>query len=132
MRKVYGLLCVISTITIVWVTAQAAYCQSSANYQIEWSVLDGGGGERNSDSYDVFHSIGQTAGGQTSLSGSYANRSGVYAGNRMRGVPISPITPDPDDPVPSPVPEQSTVVLLGVGIIGILALGRKRQKGGSL
>ncbi len=131
MKKAYWFLLLVSMTIIFWLNVEAAYCQTNANYQIEWAVIDGGGGERSSASYDVLHSIGQPTGSVISLNSKYVNTSGVYAGNMSQGSQF-PSNPDDQDPTPSPIPEPATLFLLAAGIVGIFAFARKRRKGGEV
>lgn len=86
-RKVWYLL-FISAMILTWVHTNVAYSQSSTNYTIPWSVLDGGGGIRSSVNYTLMHSIGQTAGVGTASSSQYTNFAGFYGSEAQGGADI--------------------------------------------
>lgn len=123
MRKRWRTIACISGFIIIWLCAGIAYSQSSENYTIEWSVLDEGGGERDSETYHVSHSIGQSSGGLTSSNSRYTNRSGIYAG-KTQMMPRPPF-PQPEPPTPA-VPEPTTFLLLVIGVLGLWLLRRKK------
>ncbi len=73
------LVCLISMLALIWLCPGDAFSQSSANYQIAGSVLDAGGGDRNSASYALYDSLGQVSGVAVSTSSSYHYIPGFYA-----------------------------------------------------
>ena len=69
----------ICAVVFTWLTPTIAYSQSSANYVIERSVMDGGGGQRSSANYTLYHSLGQASGLGASSNDRYTNAAGFYA-----------------------------------------------------
>jgi hypothetical protein len=109
----------ISVIMLTWLSTGVVYGQSSANYQIERSVLDAGGGDRNSSNYGMCDSVGQPSGTVVSTSSNYIHTPGFYECNTQSG-------PGPEPtPTPPPIPEPGTLVLFAIGLIGVLVFRRR-------
>lgn len=73
-------------------TAGAALTYSSANFDLSWNVIGGGGGHSTSGSYEVRGTIGQSlAGPPRSASAQYAVEGGFWA-----GVPLETPAPEPE------------------------------------
>ena len=109
----------IGIIMLIWMSAGTIFGQSSANYQIQRSVLDAGGGDRNSSNYSVCDSVGQPSGTVISTSSNYIHTPGFYECNTQNG-------PGPDPtPTPPPIPEPGTLILFGIGLIGLLVFRKK-------
>jgi hypothetical protein len=115
-------LLVISVIMLIWLSAGVAYSQSSANYQIERSVLDAGGGDRSSMNYGMCDSLGQPSGTTISTSSNYIHTPGFYECEVFSGSLPTPT------PTPQPIPEPGTLILVGIGLIGVLAFGKRKLK----
>lgn len=75
----FRVLYVLNILLLTWLSTGATYGQSSANFQIQQSVLDAGGGARNSDSFSLCDSLGQVSGAGVSSSNSYQHTPGFYA-----------------------------------------------------
>jgi hypothetical protein len=110
-------------IALIWLCPGDAFSQSSANYQIARSVLDAGGGDRNSTMYAMCDSLGQVSGAAVSTSSNYRHIPGFYECGLTGGSP-----PPPPPPPPPAIPEPGTLILFGGGIIGLLILVRRRLK----
>ena len=116
----YGL--VISIVMLTWLWAGEAFCQSSEHYRIERSVLDAGGGDRNSANYALCDSLGQVSGAAVSTSNCYRHIPGFYECAITEEPPPPPPTPTPTDPIPEP----GTLILFGSGVVGLFILVRRR------
>ena len=114
----YGL--VISIVMLTWLWAGDVFSQSSAHYRIERSVLDAGGGDRNSANYTMCDSLGQFSGVAVSTSSSYRHIPGFYECAITGGPPPPPPTPTPTNPIPEP----GTLILFGSGVAGLFILVR--------
>lgn len=76
-RKAWYLL-FISTMIVIWLYPGMAYSQSTSQYTLKKSVIDGGGGVRSSVSYILSHSIGQPSGIGTASTSQYTLHAGFY------------------------------------------------------
>jgi hypothetical protein len=114
----------ISVIVLIMMNAGMMFAQSSTNYQIEGSVLDAGGGDRNSASYLLCDSVGQPSGTTISISSNYTHIPGFYECNVQTGDPGLDPSPTPT----TPIPESGTLVLFGTGVTGMFILLRRRMK----
>jgi len=116
------LVCLISIVALVWLCPGDAFSQSSVNYRITGSVLDAGGGDRESASYAMCDSLGQVSGADVSTSSKYRHIPGFYECRLAAG------PPPPPPPPPPPIPEPGTLMLFGSGIVGLVILMRRTSK----
>ena len=117
-----GYLLLISVIMLTGVYSEVAYSQASANYQTERSVRDAGGGERSSTNYRLNDSLGQSAVAAVSTSPNYVHTSG-FSEDPEQSYPGSDPTPTPGPPIPEP----GTLILFGIGMLGLLAIVRRKR-----
>ena len=110
-----------SIIVLTWLSAVTVYGQSSANYQIERSVLDAGGGDRSSVNYSMCDSVGQPSGTIVSTSSNYIHTPGFYECTVTTG------PPPPPPPPPPAILEPGTLILFGIGLLGVLVFRRKMR-----
>jgi hypothetical protein len=114
--------CLLSLFLLIWLhSGVVAYGQSSTNYQIERSVLDAGGGQRNSSNYRTCDSVGQPSGTTISISSNYIHTPGYYECDTQ-----SDPGPDPSPTPPAAIPEPGTLSLFGSGVLGLLILTRRK------
>jgi len=70
---------IVTTLLLLLLTTVTVFAQSSGNYDLAWSSIDGGGGEASGGSYALISTIGQTDAG-TLNGGSYTLAGGFVAG----------------------------------------------------
>ena len=124
-RNTIGSVCLCLAVILIWSSADRAYSQSTSTYRLTKSVFDGGGGVRQTASYTLWHSIGQASGIGTASTSQYTNHAGFlrFASAGLPGPPIPESTPDP-----AVIPEPTTVVLVGFGLLLGMVLRRLRKR----
>jgi hypothetical protein len=112
-------------VIFIWISADSAYSQSTSTYRLTKSVFDGGGGVRQTASYTLWHSIGQASGIGTASTSQYTNYAGFlrFETSGLPGPPIPEPTPDP-----AMIPEPTTVILIGIGLLLCMVLRRLRKR----
>ncbi len=122
-RRQYLLVGLSAMLALIWLCPGDAFSQANAHYRIERSVLDAGGGERESATYIICDSLGQVSGADVSTSASFRHLPGFYECRSAEGPP----TPTPT-PTPNAIPEPGTLILFGSGLVGMLILIKRRLK----
>ena len=123
-QRWFRYLALIGVILLIWLNAGAIYGQSSANYRIQRSVLDAGGGDRGSANYSACDSVGQPSGTTISTSGNYIHTPGFYECDTQSG----PGPGSDPTPTPPPIPEPGTLILFGIGLVGVFVFRRKMRE----